>query len=807
MPRWISRHRSYLLLSTATLAVAVGANIVVFTIVNALWLKPLPVSAADRLVVVVHSRPDSDAGFFSLDGPAWQAFEATAGQVILNDQQAGLQPRIALAGVERRVETVGVTPEYFRLFGLSIRGRDFTSEDDRRGAEPVAVISDRLWTRAFNRRADVIGALVSGSPFTLRIIGVAPPGFQGARRGEMVDLWIPTTLIPRASRLPDSRLVPLMVFGRLYPGQSVQDAARRFQEAALDARERRMKELLAFVPLSQAFGTPESRTIIVRGRRALSVVASLALLVLLGGCATLMALVLVHYERRRRELAIKTVLGASHRRIAKELSRELAILTVSGTAGAILVAVWGLRTLPALNLLEGVALGRLDLSIDWRVFGMAVMTTVITLGLAVLVPMRRTMRLNLALELVGGSATTSPPSSRRVRQALLAFQVSTAIVVLVVAGLFVRTVARGVKWGAGFDVDHTLFVTVQTMSPMRVPGPFQSEVQAMGERITRAREALHAVPGVNAVAEGMAPIGLSQVTTLTTPQVVETGQRRRELLLGRMFGAPDLLATLGVPILAGRRLTDADVVTSPVSAVVTATLADSLWPGEDPIGQVLSVEEGRRGGKYIIVGVAADFCFGSLSRRAAGVLTTARHQTLGIEPQFALHATQTAGLADSVRKSVEQALPDAPWAKVETGRDIIDRDLGSQRLGAWFFSAFGLVALILGLGGVFGLVAYLAESQQHELGVRLALGATRGDVIFYSMTAALFPVLFGVVVGIGLAAGIARVLTSLLAGLSALDPLTYAAVSTTMLVCAGLAGASAAWRLRRLDASNSLRTH
>jgi hypothetical protein len=274
-----------------------------------------------------------------------------------------------------------------------------------------------------------------------------------------------------------------------------------------------------------------------------------------------------------------------------------------------------------------------------------------------------------------------------------------------------------------------------------------------------------------------------------------------------MFGGANLLATIGVPILAGRSLTDADVTTSPISAVATATLADSLWPGEDPLGQVLSVEEGRRGRKYIIVGVAADFCFGSLSRPAAGVLITARRDTFGIEPQFALHATQAAELVDSVRKAVEQALPDAPWAKVETGRNIINRDLGPQRLGAWFFSAFGFVALILGLGGVFGLVAYLAESQQYELGVRLALGATRRDVMLHSMTAALSPVLFGVAVGVGLAVGIARLLTSLLAGLSALDPLTYAAVSSTMLVCAGLAGASAAWRLRRLDASNALRTH
>jgi putative ABC transport system permease protein len=805
--RWISRHRSYLLLSTGTLSVAVGANILVFTVVNALWLRPLPFPAADRLVVVAHSSPYGDAAFFEIEGPSWRPFEATAGQVIVNDHMSGLRPLVTLAGVERQMETLGVTSGYFRLFRLSIRGRDFTSEDDRRGAEPVAIISDRLWTREFNRRADVIGALVNGSPFTLRIIGVAPPDFHGARRGEVVDIWVPTTLVPRASRMPESSRLPLMVFGRLHPGQSVQDVARRFRETALDERERELKERLAIVPLSQAFGTPESRTIIVRESGALSVVAGLAMLILLGGCATLMALVLVHYERRRRELAIKTVLGASRLRIVKELSRELAVLIASGTVGAVLVAAWGLRALPALTLPGGVNLGRLDLSIDWRVLGAAVLSTIFTLVLATLVPMRRTTRLNLALELVGGSAATSSVSSRRVRQTLLAFQVVAAIVVLVVAGLFVRAVAHGVSGGAGFDVDQTLFVSVQTLSPLRVVGPAQSEIQSLRRRTTQTREALRTVPGVQAVAEGMPPVGLDAVTRLSRSEVVETRRQRHEIRLGRMFGTADLLGTIGVPILFGRGLTDVDATPSPFPAVVTSTLADSLWPGENPLGQLLSLEEGRERGRYFVVGVAADFCFGSFSRPAAGVLVTVRHGAFGIEPQFAVRATHATAIVDSVRKAIHQTLPDAPWVKVETGWDIVGRDLGPQRLGAWFFSGFGLVALILGVGGVFGLVAYLAESQRFEFGVRLALGATRRDVIWQTAVAALYPVSLGTAVGVGLAAGVAHLLTSLLAGLSALDPLTYAIVATTLLSSATLAAVSAAWRLRRLDASHALRAH
>jgi predicted permease len=804
----MSRHRSYVALSTGTLAVAVGITIVVFTVVNALWLKPLPFSGAERMVVVARSGPGSqDAAFFNIEGPAWRVFEAAAGQVVTSGHEAGLQPRIDLDGVDRQVETLGVTSGYFRLFGLPIRGRDFTSDNDRPGAEPVAIISDRLWTREFTRSADVIGALVTGTPFSFRIIGVAPPGFHGARRGEMVDIWIPANLVPRASRRPDDGLVPLLVFGRLYPGQSVQDAANRLLDTALDERDRRMKERLVILPLSEAFGTPESRTIMIREGGALSIVAGVSMLVLLGGCATLGALVLVHYERRRSELAIKSVLGASSRRIATELLRELAVLIIGGTAGAVLVAVWGLRALPALNLPGGVDLGRVDLSMDWRVLGTAVLTTALTLALAALLPMRRTMRIDLALELVGGSPATIPGSSRHVRQTLLAFQVSAAIVVLVVAGLFVRTVARGSRTGSGFDVEHTLFVTVQMLSPLRAIGPIDSEMRAIRERTSRTLEALRAVHGVNTVAEGMPPVGVDQVATLAAPAIAETGRQRRELLLGRMFGSADLLGTLGVPITAGRGLTELDATMSPSPAVVTAGLAESLWPGEDPLGQVLSVEEGRQGGRYVVVGIARDFCFGSFARSAAGVLITVRHDAFGIEPRFVLRATHAAAIADSVRKAVHQALPDAPWVKVETGRDIVGRDLGPQRLGAWFFSGFGLVALIVGLGGVFGLVAYSAESQRYEFGVRLALGATRRDVIARSVVAALLPVSLGVAAGVVLAAGVARRLTSQLAGLSALDPLTYATMATTMLASATMAGLCGAWRLRHLDASNALRTN
>jgi hypothetical protein len=305
----------------------------------------------------------------------------------------------------------------------------------------------------------------------------------------------------------------------------------------------------------------------------------------------------------------------------------------------------------------------------------------------------------------------------------------------------------------------------------------------------------------------MPPIGLDQASYLVAPSVVEAQRERRQMFLGTMFGSPELLSTLGIPILAGRGLTATDAKTKPTPAVVTASLAHILWPAADPLGRVLSFGAGRGRETCLVVGIARDFIFGSFGRPAAGVVVTARQVGFGIEPEFAIHAAHVDTLAEPIRKVVMQAVPDAPWLTVATGRDIIARDLGQQRLGAWFFSGFGLTALILGVGGVFGLVAYLAESRRREFGVRLALGATPRDLVWRSLTAALLPVSLGVAAGLLLAALVARLFTSRLAGLSALDPLTYATVAMLMLGCAALAGLGAAWRLRRMMPSDALRTN
>jgi hypothetical protein len=238
---------------------------------------------------------------------------------------------------------------------------------------------------------------------------------------------------------------------------------------------------------------------------------------------------------------------------------------------------------------------------------------------------------------------------------------------------------------------------------------------------------------------------------------------------------------------------------APVPAVIGRSLAERLWPDGSALGQTLSLPQ-LRGGPYLVVGIARDLAFGSLAQPGSGVIVTPGPGTSGVVSSFVLRTEQPEIVAGSVRRTVEGQV-----VTVATGREIVARDLGRQRLGAWFFSGFGLAALLLGVGGTFGLVAYLAESQRREFGVRLALGAEMSHLVRHGLLAALGPVSIGVVAGLVLAGVVSQVFTALLAGISALDLATYLLVAVTVLGCATIAALAAAWRLRRIAPSDALR--
>jgi predicted permease len=789
--RLVRGHRGYVIGATATLAVAIGINLLVFTIVNALWLRPLPFADADRLVAI------PSHAWVRLTSPRLRHLEAVAGQVITwFDSTAGRRPRVGIPLVNRPIETLAVTPEYFGFFGLPIRGRDFREEDDRAGAEPVAIVSHRLWRTAFDGNPDIVGTVIDSTPVRLRVIGIAPAGFEGARRGERADLWIPSSLTSRVSSDPGATTVSLMAYGRLRPGQTIADAV---QQTRADARNER--DELDVVPLASVYGTPESPTRVIREGTTFAVVAGLALLVLVGGCATLMTLVLVHYERRRRELAVRLALGATPRHLASELVVELGLIGLAGILSALIVAFWGVQALPSLSLPGGIDLRRLNLSFDPRVLAAALAMTFGSLAVAAWWPIGRCTRAGLAGDLLSGPAPTASAASQRLRQSLLALQVAATVVVLVGAGLFVRAVQHGFATAPGFAVDRTVFATIEIMPPSGGSKDVTAQLEVVAERRRRLIDAFRALPAVEAVAAGQPPIEPVLAERALSPARVTTDIGEHELSVGVLWGAPEFTSALGVPLLAGRALTRDDVSRSPARGLITASLARRLWPEGDPLGRIISIGGGRLGGRFEIVGVVADVAYGSLSAPAAGVVFIVNESG----PRFVFRTSTPRALASEIRRTVAAVVPDASRVDVITGREVVARDLGRQQLGAWFFSGFGLVALLLGVGGVFGLVAYLAEARQREYGVRLALGATPRALVRHGVSAALAPVACGTVAGLAGAGWLSALVASLLVGLSGLDPLTYLAAAGLMLAAAYASGLSAAWRLRRVAALDALR--
>jgi hypothetical protein len=383
---------------------------------------------------------------------------------------------------------------------------------------------------------------------------------------------------------------------------------------------------------------------------------------------------------------------------------------------------------------------------------------------------------------------------------------AATIVTLVAAGLFVRTVVYAADQACGFDTTHTLFVDMQVGA--RSATDANGADPAAAARAATERQLivrLRSQGGVERVAVGNAPIGPDRDWELQFDRKLSVGGQQYSTRLGVSYIGADYLSALDVHLLAGRPLVDADITPDGSGAtVITTTLSDTLWPGESPLGREFTLDSQR----HRVVGLIPDIAYGSLASGYHGVIfvpDSIETIAVGTHLGLTIQAMNPALVLESIRRLARSTFPDAVRIDVATGRDVVDRNVARERLGAWFFSGFGLVALALGIGGVFGLVAYMAESRRRELGVRMALGADAGRLIRAAVVAGVTPVAIGVAIGWAGAAALARAATSLLIGVRALDPLSYLGAGGLMLVIAVGAGSLAASRIRRLAPVDALR--
>ena len=789
--RGLRRTPGFALVAILTIGLAIGANTTVFTWLERIALRPLPgVPEAGRLVTLWTRAAAGRTMLASYpeyrdwrDGA--RAFEGIAAQTMIQ-----LSLRTTSGPAER---AWGVLASWNLFETLKVRpllGRTFLP-DEESGAVPVAVLSYAHWQRVFGGDSGVVGrhVLLNGHDFT--VIGVLPRGFRGADAGLSHDLWVPVTLhglltpSPGALTGRDHRF--LHIFARLRPGVT-SDQAREDINAVQRALARTYPEDRDRSVAVLGVGDEEASAWMLP---VLGALLGVTMLVLLVACANLANLLLARATARRREIGIRLAVGAGRLRLMRQLLTESVVLALGGGLVGLLVALWGRGLLVASVPLAAMPVPiDPDFSFDARVLGFALAVTLAT-GVAFgLVPALQASKADLVSTLRDGAAAGASGRSRT-QSALIAAQVAFSCVALVCAGLFLRGLDRARDLEMGHRDPERLLLAETNTFRAGIP---DSAGPAVLERLL---ERVRAVPGVRSAT--VATMGLQGFGHWSrSPMVVEgyTFRAAEDSALEYNRVGSDYFETVGMRMATGRGIGGQDGAGAPPSVVVNEAFVRRYWPAQEPLGRRI-----RFWGTWrTVVGVARDASYLPVNAPPPPLLFVPISQSY--QPGYTLHVRTEGdprGIQQALRAAFQQTSADLPFTDVRTGADQIAAVLFTQRIGAQALAAFGFLALVLSAIGVFGALSYLVSQRTRELGVRMALGATRRDVVRLVLGRALRLTGIGLAVGLVLAVGAGRLLRSQIFGVSPLDPVTFASVVVLLAAVALLAAWLPARRAAQVD--------
>jgi len=802
----------------ATLALGIGANAAIFGVINGLLLRPLPVADPQRLVTISSDSAlahGSSIGFgWSLQ--MWDGLQPHAS--LFNGAFAWTPARFNLAerGERRLVQGIFASSDYFATLGIRpFRGRTFTAMDDQPGGGangPVAVISHALWQRQFGG-ADVIGTplVVDGVPVT--IVGVMPADFFGVDVGRAVDVALPLRAEPvihrTRSSLQSTRLVVML---RLKPGQSIEAgtaALRAVQPQILGVKPEEMSSVTPartqepFTLASAANGT----SLPFRGptglrqsyERPLLTLLVVVLLVLLLTCLNIANLRLACTATRTHEIGVRLALGARPSRLMRQFLIESLVLAVLGGIGGWLIAVWASRALVA-QLSTAVDRIALDLSFDWRILAFTAVVTVATAAIFGTAPALRAARM-APLEILrvrgrGGSEASGGRRFVTLPRGLVVGQIALSLVLVVGAALFVRSFARLVHVPLGFDPEHVLLVSVDTE---------QARIDPAQRMLLYGRlvDAVNRLPGV-AHAGG----------SIWTP--VDGGMRMADPRTNVAFNfvTPGWFAAYGTTLRLGRDFIAGDTMEAPPVAIVNESFVRALMPDRFPLGEAIPYFRSRSGGNLrTIVGVVDDAVFESQREGTQPMAYVPLAQSEGFGPngltEISIGVRPASGapmrLASSVGAAVKSVDSDVSFS-FRLLTDHVQASVRQERLVAMLSGVFGALALLIATLGLYGITAYTVSRRVTEIGIRIALGADRLDVmkLVFGQTLALAGL--GIALGVAAAATVTRSLQAMLFGIAALDPTTFAGVAALFVMVAALAAALPAHRATSVDPIVALRS-
>jgi len=783
--RMFRQNRAFTAAAVAALALGIGANTAIFSVVSAVLLKPVPFPDPDKVVLFMNTSPQgsgpaaSPAKFVHWRQQTTVVQDTTAFRTNVVNYTGGQFPEQLRAGE--------VSADYFRLFGARVMmGRTFTPEEDRPGGEKVAVLSHGLWTRRFAADPAIIGRTLSlsGAPYV--VIGVIGPEFDIAEFGQEPDLWIPFQLDPNT--VDQGHF--FQTAARLKPGITLEQAQARLK---LSADDYRVKFPQALQP-NNGFSVEPLQQVFVRNARPTLLILSAAVaFVLLIACANVANLLLVRATARKREVALRAAIGAGRARIIRQLLTESVALSVVGGAIGLVLGILGIRTLLTINTAGLPRIGEAGalVGVDWRVLAFTAVVSVVTGIVFGLMPALQSSRTDLNATLkdsVGQSGAVF--RYNKARSILVVVEVALALLLLVGSALLIRTLVALRNVNPGFDATNVL-----TMR-MSLAGPKYLETAGVEQLLRDGVERLEAIPGI-------------ERATATCCVPLEGGYGLPFRILGRPLekgpfhgGGAWLTVSSGyfdvfkIPIKRGRAFTDRDDSLAPAVVIINEAMARQFWKDGDPLNDRIMIGAGvmkelAEERERQIIGIASDVRDGGLNNDPQPHMYVPNAQVPNALNALNVRITPVAwvvrtrgepyGFSTAIREQLRQA-SGLPVSEVRSMEEVVSRSISRQRFNVVLMTVFGSAALLLAAIGIYGLMAYSVAQRTREIGIRMALGAeaeqVRRMVVFQGMRLAVI----GVVVGLVAAFGLTRLMASFLFGVQARDPAVFIVTAVLLTV-------------------------
>ncbi|HWN11668.1 MAG TPA: ABC transporter permease [Pyrinomonadaceae bacterium] len=787
--RMLAKKPVFSIIAVVTLALGIGANTAIFSVVNAVLLRALPYHNPDQLIALATISPGGDSD--GLSSPELQDYQTEMKSL---EDLAGFQSQsVNLTGGDRpdRVRGAFVSWNYFKVFNLApILGRTFAEGEDRQGAERLAVVNEKMWQERLNSDRDLGSKklILNGEPYT--VIGVISSGFKQPFDPD-VEVWMPMSHYPGNTGTREWRA--LFGMGHLRPGVSVTQAQAEANTIATQ--------------LAQAYPRENSgrgarvdfmRELMVREVRPMLWVLFAAVgVILLIACANLANLLLARGLARQKEIAVRAALGASRWRLIRQLLTETTLIGILGGLGGLLLAYWGLYAL--LKLPQNFVDAK-QATVDTRVLLFALAVSLITGWLFGLIPALQLARPQLQSFLKEGARGSGEGSRwNRLRGAFVVVQVALSLILLVSAGLLIRSFDKLLQVDVGFRTERLLTLEY------RLPRNKYREPVNQWNFHRQVVEHLQQVPGVQSASlvRGLPFSGNGGTTPIVLPDR-EPPQKGMEPEVMINTAMPNYFETIGIPLIQGRVFGNQDQADTPPVVVINQLMARRFWPNQDPLGKQIKFPEDDS--TATVIGVVGDAKHYWLEEEQRPQVYGAYSQGPGLFATVVIRTTvEPLSLTEPVRQAIWKVDPDQPMWKIRTVDFLVNRSTADRKFLVALMGIFATLALVLTIIGLYGVISYLVNQRTQEIGIRMALGAQMRDIMRMVLKHGMLLVITGVVLGLAASWMLTRLMSRLLYQVSATDPLTFAGIALLLITVALLACYIPARRATKVDPLVALR--